>query len=193
MSDLAKKNLYTFEEYLALEEKAEFKSEFFEGEIFVRHGGSGGTRDHSLIGTNTSRELGNALRGKPCFVFNSDLMVQIRPGKGGFYPDTMVVCGEEQFSNEKENAITNPTVVVEVLSESTAAWDHGGKFRQYQSLSSLQEYVLVEQTEPQVNVYRRGKDGMWLLEGYAGLDAEVEFKSLGIKIASREIFMGVKF
>jgi Uma2 family endonuclease len=190
MSIPGKKLRYTFEEYLELEEKAEYKNEFYNGEVFAM---SGGTRDHSLIAMNVGRELGNALIGKGCFVFGSDLMVRVDAADAGFYPDAMVICEKEKYVGDKNHAITNPTVIVEVLSDSTGAYDRGGKFRQYEMLPTLQEYVLVEQKEAQVDVFHRNDQGLWVLERYGGLNSVVKFRSLEVAIRSSKIYYGIDF
>jgi Uma2 family endonuclease len=190
MSVSEKKVRYTFEEYLALEEKADYKSEFYQGEIFAM---SGGTDHHSLIGMNLGRELGNSLMGKNCFVFGSDLKVKVDASKSGFYPDAMVVCGPREYYRDRRDTILNPTLVIEVLSDSTGAWDRGGKFLEYETLQSMQEYVLVEQKTAQIDVFHRNDQGFWVLKRYGGLDAEVEFKSLGVSIPTNLIYYGVEF
>ena len=184
------KRKHTFEEYLNGEDLATHKSEFYKGEIF---GMSGGTRNHSVIGLNINAELRQALRGKDCFAGNNDLKIRIEEANAGVYPDGMVICGKEEYFADRQDIVTNPTVVIEVLSDSTAAWDHGGKFRNYQMLASLQEYGLIEQKEPQVNVFRRSDQGLWVLEGYSGLETMVEFKSLGVSISSSEIYYQIEF
>lgn len=172
------------------EELASHKSEFYKGEIFAM---PGGTRNHSVIGLNINAELRQALRGKDCFAGNNDLKIRIEEADAGVYPDGLVICGKENYYADRKDIVTNPTVVIEVLSDSTAAWYLGGKFRQYQTLPSLQEYVLIEQNEPQVDVFRRNEQGLWVLEGYEGLDKMVEFKSLGVSIASSEIYYEIEF
>ncbi len=181
---------YSFEEYLEMEEQAEYKSEFYQGEIWAM---SGGTRDHSLIGTNISRVLGNELMNGPCLVFGSDLLVRVGEADASFYPDCMVICGGEDYTSEKKNTVRNPKLIVEVLSDSTAAWDRGGKFRAYELLASLQEYVIVEQKEPQVDVYRRRPSGGWTLDRYAGLSGQVEFQSLNVAVPLAQLYYGINF
>lgn len=190
MSISEEKLKYSFRQYLALEEKAEYKSEFYQGEIFSM---SGGTGDHSLIASNLIREVGIALKGKACNMYNGDFRVRIENADSGVYPDGMVICGPREYYKDRKDVVTNPTVVFEVLSESTAAWDYGGKFRKYQQLPSLREYVLVEQKEPQVVVFRKNPEGEWLVQSYGGLDAMVELKSLGVEVASREIYDDIAF
>ena len=190
MSDEGKKGKATFEEYLANEETAEFKSEFYAGEIYAM---SGGTRNHSLIGANIVRELGNALMGKDCVVYNSDLKIRIEAADASAYPDATVICGTEECYEDRKDILVNPTLVLEVLSEGTAGWDRGGKFRRYEMLSSLKEYVVVEQNAPQVDVFRRNPQGLWVLERFDGLDSVVEFQSLGTSVALSGIYYRVEF
>ncbi|MCB9230603.1 MAG: Uma2 family endonuclease [Bacteroidia bacterium] len=190
MSTSEKKLHYSFEEYLAREEQSDYKSEFYKGEIYAM---SGGTGDHSLIGTNITRELGNALMGKDCFVYGSDLKIRIEEANAAVYPDGMIICGPRKYYKDRLDMITNPMVVIEVLSEGTAGWDRGGKFRQYTLLPSLREYVIVEQAEAQVDVFRKNDAGLWEFEAYGGLDSNIEIKSLGISISLVMIYYGVQF
>lgn len=185
-----KKAHYSFEEYLALDAVAEEKTEFYNGEIFDM---SGGTRNHSIIGLNINAELRNALKGKDCNVSGNDLKIRIEAANASVFPDGLVICGAEMYYQDRKDIVTNPTVVIEVLSDSTAAWDYTGKFRQYQLLASLKEYVLIEQKEAQVDVFRKNEDGFWFIEGYKGLEAIIEFRSLGISIPMREVYHKVEF
>ncbi len=181
---------HTFAEYLALEEEAAYKSEFSNGEIFAM---SGGTGDHSLIGAQCGAELISGLKGKDCWTFNSELMIRIDAADSAVYPDAMVICGPREYFEERKNVVTNPIVVVEILSDSTASYDRGGKFRKYELLPSLQEYVLIEQKEAQIEVFRRKSQGLWELERYSGLDAMVQLHSLDIEISSRNVYAGCEF
>ncbi|MEM6273323.1 MAG: Uma2 family endonuclease, partial [Bacteroidota bacterium] len=161
MSQANRTPQFSFEEFLLQEEQAPHKSEYFHGEVFAI---SGGTPQHSLIAMNIGGELRSAIKGTDCLVYNSDLLIRLEEADAGFYPDVSVVCGSPETTSEKQLALTNPTVIVEVLSDSTASWDRGGKFRQYQSIPSLQEYILVEQNEPHIDVYRRMENGFWFLQ-----------------------------
>jgi Uma2 family endonuclease len=190
MSVSEKKAKYSVEEYLVLELSAATKTEYYDGELYAM---SGGTRNHSLIATNLNGELRSALLGKGCFVFGSDLKVRIETTNSFVYPDGMVICGQEEYFFGKSDTILNPTLLFEVLSESTAAWDRGGKFRLYDEISSLKEYIVLEQHTPQIDMYHRNDQGFWVLKRYDGLDAEVEFKSLGVSIPTNLIFYGVEF
>src|SRR5438128_137657 len=130
------------EEYLARERQAETKSEYYEGEIFAMAGGS---EEHSLIATNVLIELGLQLRDRPCKIYNNDLRVQVDEEGPYTYPDVSVVCGEAKFVDAEVDTLLNPTVIVEVLSHTTEAWDRGGKFERYQQMPSLKAYVLIAQ------------------------------------------------
>src|SRR5207248_2680551 len=108
-----------------------------------------------LIATNVVTELGLQLRDRPCKVYNSDLRVQVNEEGPYTYPDLSVVCGKAEFADAKGDALLNPTMIVEVLSPTTEAWDRGGKFEHYQQMPSLQEYVLIAQDRPRVERYAR--------------------------------------
>ena len=190
MSSPEEQGQYSVLEYLTLEEKADYKSEYYNGEIFAM---SGKTRDHCVIGVNIAGELGGALMGKDCSVFGSDLKVRIEAADSNVYPDGMVICGPEEYYADRKDLVTNPIVIIEVLSDSTAAWDRGGKFRKYETLPSLREYILVEQNAPQVDVFRRQGMGSWTLERYDGLEEMVELRSLEVSIAARGIYHRVEF
>lgn len=153
------KKILTEDEYLAIERRAEFRSEFFEGEMFAVAGAS---RRHNRIVSNLVITLGNQLRDRPCNVYSSDLRVKI-PEAGLFtYPDVVVTCGEEEFADKEFDTLLNPAVVIEVLSDSTEACDRGRKFGHYQSIESFSNYILVSQNDERVEQYVRQEDGAWL-------------------------------
>ena len=185
-----KKPHVTVEEYLELERAAECKSEYFAGEIFAM---AGGTPEHSWISANTIRELGNALEGRPCVAFDGNLRVEI-PDTGLYtYPDISVVCGPMDRSPRGNDMVTNPTVIVEVLSDSTEAYDRGGKFAHYRTLVSFREYVLISQKEPLVEVFFRLPDGKWQLTPVSGGDSVVQLQSVGIALRLAKIYAGIEF
>lgn len=177
-------------EYLAVERAAEFKSEFFEGEMFARGGGS---PMHSLIATNLAREVGNQLKGRPCLPFNSDLRLKIVATGLYTYPDLSVVCGPLEFADGQDDTITNPTLLAEVLSDSTEGYDRGKKFEHYRQIPTLREYLLVSQKEPRIEQFVRGDNGEWRLREAAGLDAQIQLPSLQITLPLSEVFANVKF
>ena len=177
-------------EYLELERLAEFKSEFFDGELFAM---AGGTPRHSRIGTNLSAEFSNRLRAKTCAAYNADLRIKVEATGLLTYPDLSVICGPLQFAEGTDDTVVNPTVLVEVLSESTEAYDRGKKFEHYRQIPTLQEYLLVSQTEPRIEQFSRQPDGRWLLNEAAGLEASLELPALRISISLAEVFAKVNF
>ena len=177
-------------EFLELERSVESKNEFFDGETFAM---SGGTPLQSQIATNLARELGNKLRGRPCVPYNSDLRLKVEATGLLTYPDLSVVCGPLQFAAGTDDTVVNPTVVVEVLSDSTEAYDRGRKFENYRQMPSLLEYLLVSQKEPRLEQFVRQESGQWLLREAAGLVATLALPSLDIRISLAEIFAGVEF
>src|SRR6266404_879373 len=177
-------------EYLRLERKAETRSEYFGGEVFAM---AGGTRSHSLIATNLLRELSSRLKTTDCVAYNSDLRLKVEATGLLTYPDISVVCGDQRFLDEQEDTLLNPSVVIEVLSDSTEAYDRGKKFEHYRQIPSCCEYLLVSQKEPRIEQFTRQPDGQWTLKEAAGLSAEIKLSSLGITLKLREVFAKAKF
>jgi len=177
-------------EYLEIERKAGFKSEYFQGEMFAM---AGGTRAHSLIAMNLGRELGNRLRGRSCVVYNSDLRVRVESAGFYTYPDLSVACSEQKLVDNQEDTLLNPVVIVEVLSDSTEAYDRGAKFELYRQISSLQEYLLVSQRRPRIEQFVRQVGSEWLLREAVGLDTKLVLPSLDITVALAEVFANVEF
>lgn len=181
------KQKLTPEAYLESERQAEFKSEYFEGEVYAM---SGGSYRHSRLKTNLAISFGLALRGKSCRPTDSDMRVHIPPTGGFAYPDLSIVCGPPRFIGDKQDTLTNPTVIIEVLSPGTAAFDRGKKFWYYRHLESLQDYILVDQDEPLIEHYTRQPNGGWLmLTIEAGQTLVVE--SLGCEIAIDELYVDI--
>jgi Uma2 family endonuclease len=185
-----KKPFISPEEYLRLERAANYKSEYLGGEIFAMAGGSA---NHSVIAANTIRELGNRLGGKECLPYTSDLRIRISATGLYTYPDVSVVCGSRKYADEGDDTIVNPALNVEVLSDSTEAYDRGTKFAHYRRIPSLREYVLISQSRPTVEVFSRQTDGTWLLTPVSGLDSAVRLPALDVEIRLGEIFLGVEF
>jgi Uma2 family endonuclease len=180
---------YSVNDYLALERQSEIKHEYFDGELFAM---AGGTAAHSLISGNCIRELGNALRQKGCQVYTSDMRLMCPTGLRT-YPDVSVVCDEPQLEDEHNDTLLNPLVIVEVLSDSSEAYDRGRKFSNYQTIPSLREYVLVAQDRVQVDHFARQSNDTWLLTTYTDMNAVVRFPVLECSIPLAEIYAGVKF
>jgi Uma2 family endonuclease len=147
-------------EYLASERGGSRKHEYSRGETFAMAGAS---RAHNLIVTNLVRELSTALRGQPCEVYPSDMRVRVASADLYTYPDVVVVCSPPEFEDEHSDTLQNPTLLVEVLSDGTEAYDRGKKFEIYRSIPSLSEYVLVSQDEPLIERYCRQTGGVWAL------------------------------
>ena len=160
MSELAHKLTYTFAEYLALEAKSETKHEYINGEVFAM---AGGTPDHAALAAAVIRLLGTALLGRPCRVYTSDLRIRVLATGLATYPDVSVVCRPFEPDPEDANTAVNPVVIVEVLSDSTEAYDRGEKFAHYRRLPSLRDYLLVLQREARIEHYRRNEDDSWTL------------------------------
>ncbi len=177
-------------EYLDIERAAEFKSEFFDGEMFAM---AGGTFRHSLLSTNCAGELRERLRGGRCLVCNADLRIKIAATGLLTYPDLSVICGPPQFVPGTDDTVLNPTVLVEVLSDSTEAYDRGKKFENYRQIETLREYLLVSQKEPRIEQFIRQPDGCWVLNEAAGLKASLNLPSLQVTLSLAEVFANVHF
>ena len=177
------------EEYLEAERAASFKSEYVSGQIWAM---SGASREHNTIAMNLSIAIGTALRGSPCQVFGSDMRVFIPDNETYVYPDLSVVCGEQQYADAYLDILLNPTVVIEILSPSTAHYDRTVKFIKYRRLSSLREYVLVHQDAPRVERFERIGD-LWVDGEQEGLRAVMELASLGVPVSLADIYERVVF
>ena len=178
----------SLQEYLEIEEKAEFKSEYHQGFLVAM---AGSTRNHSLISSHLVRALGNRI-GQGCEVHGSDLKVFIEPLDKSLYPDVTVICGPPAYGLDRKDLIVNPSLIVEVLSGSTEGYDRGEKFSFYRQLPSLQEYVLVSQQRPLVEVFRRAENANeWLLSWAEGLDSSIELA--GTTLPLKEVYQGVEW
>lgn len=183
------KTRHTVEEYLARERKAEYKSEFVNGMIIALAGVS---RSHSLIVFNLARVLGAQLVGRPCEAHVSDMRVNVSPTGLFTYPDLVAVCGEALYGDEHVDTLLNPTLIVEVLSPSTEAYDRGEKFAHYRRLDSLQEYVLVSQDKVRIESYVR-QGAQWLLSEASGPNETLRLESIGCEFVLRDVYDKVRF
>jgi len=181
---------YTPEEYLALERKAEHRSEYFAGEIFAM---SGASEQHNLIAGNVFAALHAQFRGRPCRAYMSDMRVKVSPTGLYTYPDVVALCDEPQFDDEQKDTLLNPTIIIEVLSPSTEAYDRGGKFGHYRKLASLAEYVLISQEEPHVEHYVRQPDNQWLLSEASNLQDTISLPSLNCALLLADVYDKVEF
>jgi Uma2 family endonuclease len=181
---------FSFEEYLALEQGAGHKSEYFDGEIVAM---SGGTRGHSLIIVNIARHLGNLLAGSDRELHSGELLFRTANARMGAYPDIMVLCGRPQFEGENDLVALNPKVLFEVLSPSTEAYDRGTKAREYWRCPSVQQYLLISQDQPQVEVQSRASQSKVSVEWFSGLDAVCPIESLGVQLPLGSIYERLSF
>lgn len=163
-------------DYLAWEAAQDTRSEFINGEVYAM---AGGTADHNAATGATFATLRQHLKGKLCRAHVSDMKVLVEASNSFFYPDVMVSCSPTDLSDGKAQTMREPTLIAEVLSPSTAAFDHGGKFAHYRLLDSLQEYVLIDTDTPRVEVFRRNAANRWELYPSTGPDAAVELASVG--------------
>lgn len=180
----------TVEEYLTAERNADFKSEYLHGVIYAMAGSS---PEHSAITANVTIALGSQLRGGDCQVYSNDLKVATGPNGLFAYPDLTIVCGEPRFHDERRDVLINPTLLVEVLSPSTEAYDRGRKFSQYQRITSLTSYLLIAQDEAHLDYYVRQNNNKWLLTAAEGLDASLALNSLNCALHLAEVYDRVRF
>lgn len=180
----------TLSEYLHQETRTGTKHEYYRGEIFAM---VGETPRHALIATNFLRESSEALKGKPCVAYNGDLRIKADQSGLYTYPDASIICGQLVLDSELSNTVLNPTVVVEVLSESTEKYDRGQKSSHYRLISSLKQLVLISQERPLVECLTRHDSGGWLLTDYRGLEPTLALGSVGISIPLAEIYRNVQF
>lgn len=189
MTALPKNKKHTPAEYLASEEKSETKSEYWNGEIVAM---SGAKIDHQQIVSNITQFLGAKIRGK-CRVFPSEMKVWIRKRNKFFYPDVTIICSKPNFYKNRRDTVDNPKMIIEVLSKSTASFDRAEKFLSYQSLDSLDEYVLISQEKPSVEQYIKREDGNWIYQAEMELEGKVFFPSVEAELSLSEIYDLVEF
>ena len=189
MPSVAMQPRYTPEEYLALERKADYKSEYVNGQVIAM---AWANRSHNLIAGNLYREISPQLRGRPCEAYISDMRVKVSRTGLYTYPDVVVVCGEIHFEDVHNDTLLNPTVIVEVLSASTEAYDRGEKFAHYRRLESLQEYLLVAQDKVRIEHYVR-QGAQWVLSEASTLDETVQLASISCDVALRDVYDKVQF
>ena len=187
MSSAAVQTYLTPEEYLDWERKSDTKHEYLRGEIIAM---SGASREHSLIVTNISGELYIQLKESICEVHTNDMRVRTHPETSYFYPDVVVVCGEPRFEDNAFDTLLNPIVLVEVLSPSTQAYDRGEKFKNYQQLTSLQEYILVSQDEVHIEHYRR-QETQWKLTEFRSLENVLSLTAIECELSLEDIYRRV--
>lgn len=178
----------TPEEYLAIERKAEYKSDYIDGVMYAMAGGS---PQHSLIAGNVLTELNIQLRNSPCQVYNSDMKTRVPSSRRFHYPDVTVVCEEPRFGDDEGDVLLNPLLIVEVLSDSTANYDRNENFDDYKEIESFREYLLIEQYEPVVERFLRRPDGSWIGARVEGLDQSIELLTINCRLKLKDVYAKV--
>lgn len=181
---------YSPEEYLALEELAEYRSEYYRGEIFAM---SGGSVNHNRIAKNVVVTLDAALASKPCETFITDMRLLVKKNGLYTYPDVMIVCGRLEFATGRTDTLTNPVAIIEVLSESTQAYDRGAKFELYRALETLQDYVLIDQSRVHVEYFHKLDDGRWLLTEFNELEMVLRLEAVGVELPLSQVYQRVEW
>lgn len=189
MSSIGASTHFTPEEYLILERKAEYKSEFLFGKIVAM---SGASQAHNFITLDIATELNIQLRGRNCDVYSNDMRLRIRQSDLYFYPDVVVGCDEPIFEDDFLDSILNPVIIIEVLSPSTEEYDRGEKFEYYKQLPSLKEYLLVAQNKVDVE-HHVLQEKQWQTKKLIGLHESVILASIGCKLSLNEIYRRVTF
>jgi len=186
---LPEPSLLTPEEYLDIERKSEIRSEYIDGQMIAM---SGASRRHSFISGNLFRELSSQLRGRGCEAHTNDMRVKVSPTGMYTYPDIVSLCGEPDLEDTHLDTLLNPSVIIEVLSDSTEAYDRGEKFAHYRRIDSLREYVLVSQNKIRIEYYRRDAD-RWILSEISDPDGVLHLESIDCHVAVSTIYEKVDF
>ncbi|HEX2914152.1 MAG TPA: Uma2 family endonuclease [Chloroflexia bacterium] len=190
MTEAAEK-YYILEEYLAFEEKSGQKNEYYQGQLYQIAGGSA---RHNLIASNINAILNSGLVDYPCLVFSGDMRILVEEHHLYTYADGSVVCGEVEFAHNREDTVTNPILLVEVLSKSTRNYDRGDKFELYRAIEALQYYLIVDQERVFVEFHRKLEDGNWQLETLTSLDQSLKLPELGnLELNLARIYSKVTF
>jgi Uma2 family endonuclease len=184
------KTFLTPEQYLEIERKAEFKSEYYQGEMFLM----GGAREgHNLIVLNLASELRQQLRKRPCRAYMNDMRVRVNATGLYTYPNVAAVCGEPQFLDETRDTLLNPSLIVEVLSPSTEIYNRVRKFEHYRSVESVSEYLMLASERVSAELYTRQPDGRWLLTAVNRLEDSLDLESVGVRLALADLYEKVDF
>ena len=190
MTVALEKKHYSFEEYLVLEETADEKHEYQDGEIVQM---TGGTTDHNKIALNFASNLKFALKRKQYDIFIGDVKLWIPTYRQGTYPDVMLIKGESLYYGSGKTTVINPSLIVEVLSKSTQNYDQGDKFFYYRSIPQFEEYILVSQDQYYVMQFNKTQEGKWLLSEYMGVNSTLSLNSVEFQISFPELYENVIF
>jgi Uma2 family endonuclease len=190
------KSFLTPEQYLEIERRAEFRSEYYQGEMFAMAGPlamADARRNHNLLAGNAFAQVHAQLRRRPGEVYSNDMRVRVGTAEFYTYPDIVIICGEPRFLDTELDTLLNPTVIIEVLSPSTEAYDRGKKFELYRSLDSLREYIMVSSDRIQIERYSRQAEGKWLLTAASRLEDTIELESAGCALSLADVYERVEF
>jgi Uma2 family endonuclease len=183
------KTFLTPEQYLEIERKAEYKSEYFNGEMFAM---AGAREAHNLVVTHLLSGLDQQFRARPCRAYPSDMRVRVGASGSYTYPDVSAVCGDPQFLDDQTDTLLNPALLIEVLSPSTEAYDRGRKFELYKSITSLREYLLVATDRIHADLYTRQADGRWMLTSADKPEDSLTLESVGAQLNLADLYEKVK-
>jgi Uma2 family endonuclease len=190
MIPVTQQRYYSPQEYLELEEAAEFRSEYHAGEIIPM---TGGTPNHNQIAGNFYAAILAALRGQPYRVFMTDLRLWIPQRKIYTYPDVMVASRPVELLEGRKDTITNPLMIAEVLSISTESYDRGKKFEHYRTIPTFQEYILIDQYRMHVDQFSKTEKGRWLFSEYDGEAAVLSLTCVQLQIPLPDIYQEIEF
>ena len=185
---LPEKQYITPEQYLESERLALEKHEFYLGEIFAM---SGASFRHNQIFKNTYGNLFNKLKGKPCQPYGSDLRIHIPNNSLYTYPDISIICGKPEMTDTVKDTITNPSVIIEILSKSTYDYDKGQKFTLYRDIDSLREYILIDSMSFRVEHYFKNEDSSWTLKDYRTIDAKLNIETISADLLLSDVYVDV--
>ena len=183
-------NHISINEYLVAERSAAAKHEYFKGEIFAM---SGASFRHNKISTNLNRAILPHLESKDCEMFGSDLRVHIPENSLFTYPDSIIICGKPEFLDEHFDTVTNPSVIIEILSPSTKDYDRGTKFTLYRSIPALKQYILVDSESVSIEIFCQSQLKSWSLEEFKSVDDTFSIQAIGINIRLSQIYNGLRF
>jgi len=178
------------EDYLKHERLAATKSEYVDGQIYAM---SGASRQHNRINLDVATQINVRLRGGSCEVFSNDMRVKVQDDSLYTYPDIVVVCGDAKFADGALDTLLNPTLIIEVLSDSTERYDRGKKFAHYQRIESLREYVLISQDEARIECFTRQPDDRWMLSKAERLEDVITLESIDCTLPLTEVYARVQF
>ncbi len=183
-------NYISADDYLKAERDAAEKHEYYQGEIFAM---SGASVKHNRVFSNLFIDIGQKLKAKECRPYGSDLRIHIPQNTLYTYPDISIICGEPELTDEHVDTATNPTVIIEILSQSTRNYDRGTKFKLYRDIESLKEYILVDSLAVSIEVFSKNEINIWQLHEYKTIDDNLFSTGLNITISLKDIYEGISF